>query len=264
MPLPPSARDLTDDERELVELARSTIEANGDAGPDEDGMHTMGAAVRGVDGRAFPGVNLYHFTGGPCAELVALGAARAAGAREIATIVAVGNHGRGPVGPCGRDRQVLFDYHPGIRVLLPTEAGVKSVLIEDLMPLAARWTVENGTENYDPTLFTQQQDGQRLYFRGSHLPAVRDGSKRITMRFEDPISVGPAELVFEFDGADEVTMAGRITSTVAKPVRDVTDEEAREDGFPDSAALLPGLRSYYPDLTADDQIVIVRFDVDGS
>ncbi len=156
MPLPASARDLTDDERELVELARSTIDANSDAGPDGDGVHTMGAAVRGADGRAFTGVNLYHFTGGPCAELVALGAARAGGAREVTAIVAVGNHGRGPVGPCGRDRQVLFDYHPGIRVLLPTAAGVKSVLIEDLMPLASRWTVDNGTENYDPTLFAQQ------------------------------------------------------------------------------------------------------------
>ena len=32
----------------------------------------MGAAVRASDGRMFPGVNLFHFTGGPCAELVAL------------------------------------------------------------------------------------------------------------------------------------------------------------------------------------------------
>lgn len=44
MPLPASARDLTDDdESELVDLARSTINANTDAGPDEDGVHTMGA-----------------------------------------------------------------------------------------------------------------------------------------------------------------------------------------------------------------------------
>ncbi|MGH3096997.1 MAG: cytidine deaminase family protein [Streptosporangiales bacterium] len=145
---------MTDDERQLVELARSTIDANTDAGPDEDGVHTMGAAVRASDGRMFAGVNLYHFTGGPCAELVALGAARAAGAREITTIVAVGNHGRGPVGPCGRDRQVLFDYHPGIRVVLPTELGARSVLITDLMPLAAVWTVDGGTQHYDPALFT--------------------------------------------------------------------------------------------------------------
>lgn len=143
--LPPSARELTDDERELVDLARRTIDAATDAGPDEDGVHTMGAAVRADDGRTFAGVNLYHFTGGPCAELVALGSARAAGATSITHIVAVGNHGRGPVGPCGRDRQVLLDYYPGIRVILPTRAGVRSVQIEDLMPLATGWTFEDGS-----------------------------------------------------------------------------------------------------------------------
>lgn len=139
-----------------MEVARSTIDATTDAGPDEDGVHTMGAAVLASDGRMFAGVNLYHFTGGPCAELVALGTARTGGARELTTIVAVGNHGRGPVGPCGRDRQVLFDYHPGIRVILPTQNGIRSMLITDLMPLAAPWTVEGGTQPYDPSLFPHQ------------------------------------------------------------------------------------------------------------
>ena len=144
-PLPASARELDDDETALVELARRTIDATTDAGPDEDGVHTMGAAVRGADGRVFTGVNLYHFTGGPCAELVALGAARAGGATQVTHIVAVGNHGRGPIGPCGRDRQVLFDYHPGIRVILPTSEGVRSVTIEDLMPLATAWSAADGS-----------------------------------------------------------------------------------------------------------------------
>lgn len=143
--LPPSARELTDGERDLVELARRTIDATTDAGPDEDGVHTMGAAVRAGDGRTFAGVNLYHFTGGPCAELVALGTARAAGATSITHIVAVGNHGRGPVGPCGRDRQVLLDYYPGIRVILPTREGIRSVQIEDLVPLATAWTFDAGS-----------------------------------------------------------------------------------------------------------------------
>lgn len=128
---------LTDDDRELIELARRTVDANTD-GP--DGVHTMGAAVRGVDGRMYAGINLYHFTGGPCAELVALGRARAEGARELTTIVAVGNEGRGVVGPCGRDRQVLVDYHPTIRVILPTPDGPRSVLVTDLLPGAYRWT----------------------------------------------------------------------------------------------------------------------------
>ena len=49
--------------------------------------------------------------------------------------------------------KVLLDYHPTVRVLLPTERGVRSVLITDLMPLAAVWTVEGGTQPYDPAVF---------------------------------------------------------------------------------------------------------------
>ncbi|MGY4773330.1 hypothetical protein ACXC9Q_41010 [Kribbella sp. CWNU-51] len=43
---------LTDEDRELIELARRTVDANTD-GP--DGVYTMGAAVRGVDGRMYAG-----------------------------------------------------------------------------------------------------------------------------------------------------------------------------------------------------------------
>ena len=144
-------RELTPDDVELVEFARGIVDANTDG---VDGVHTMGAAVRGSDGRIYGGINLYHFTGGPCAELVALGHARASGARELTTIVAVGNYGRGPVGPCGRDRQILFDYHPGIRVILPSGEGIRSVRIRDLMPLGAVWTPDVGTQPYDPGLFS--------------------------------------------------------------------------------------------------------------
>jgi len=147
--VPPSARELTAAEQELVDLARRTIDAGTDAGPDEDGVHTMGAAVLAADGRMFAGVNLYHFTGGPCAELVALGAARAQGAREMTCIVAVGNHGRGVVGPCGRDRQVFADYYPAMRVVVPTPGGPRSVLAAELLPLVQRWTFEDGMTSLD-------------------------------------------------------------------------------------------------------------------
>lgn len=100
---------------------------------------------------------------------------------------------------------------------------------------------------------------QRLRFWGGHLAAVREGRKRVTMRFEDPVDVGPAMLVFELD--DEVTLPGWITSTVAKRVDEVTDDEAREDGFGDAAGVLPGLRGYYPQLRLDSPIVIVRFEL---
>jgi cytidine deaminase len=140
---------LTDEDRELIALATSTIDASTDAGPGENGVHTVGAAVRADDGRMFSGVNLHHFTGGPCAELVALATARASGATRLTAIVAVGNHGRGPMSPCGRDRQVLLDYYGDIRVILPTGNGVRSIAIADLMPFATRWTLDGNSDALD-------------------------------------------------------------------------------------------------------------------
>jgi len=148
--MPIDLRPLSDEDRELITLAGTLIDTQGDG---DVGVHTMGAAVRDVHGRMYGGVNLFHFTGGPCAELVALGHARAEGARELTAIVAVGDRGRGPVGPCGRDRQILFDYHPTIRVLLPTSEGVRSVRIVDLMPYAAAWSMNDGVAAFDPSVY---------------------------------------------------------------------------------------------------------------
>jgi len=223
----------------LVEAARSLVNRHGDGE-----IHTVAAAVLDENGRTHVGLNLYHFTGGPCAELVALAAARAAGARAPVVIVAVGDDGRGVLPPCGRDRQVLADYHPDIHVIIPTSEGPRVAPIGDLLPHTYRW---------------QAEQVQRLRFRGGHLPAVRDGSKRVTMRFNDPVQVGPALLVFESD--EETSMPGRVTSTVAKRVDGITDDEAREDGFASAADVLHGLRDYYPDLRPADEIVIVRFEV---
>lgn len=135
---------LTTEEQSLVDLARRTIDATTDAGPDEDCVHTMGAAVRSADGRMFTGVNVFHFTGGPCAELVALGAARAAGATELTHVVAVGNHGRGVKSPCGRCRQVLADLHPDVRVVLSAPQGLVSVTARELLPFAYDHRAEQG------------------------------------------------------------------------------------------------------------------------
>ena len=224
----------------LVKAARSALRIGGDGN-----IHTVAAAVLDDNDRIHVGLNLYHFTGGPCAELVALAVARTAGARAPRLIVAVGDAGRGVLAPCGRDRQVLADYYPDIHVIVPTSEGTRIEPIAGLLPHTFQW---------------QDQQVQRLRFRATHLPAVRDGSKRVTMRFKDPVQVGPALLVFQSD--DEVCLSGRVTSTVAKPIDSITDDEAREDGFAGAADILPGLRDYYPNLQASDEIVIVRFELD--
>ncbi|WP_078954315.1 ASCH domain-containing protein [Streptomyces sp. H021] len=261
--VPPSARALDDDERELVELARRTIDAHTDAGPDEDGVHTMGAAVMAADYRMFAGVNLYHFTGGPCAELVALGAARAQGARQMRCIVAVGNHGRGIIGPCGRDRQVFVDYYPTMRVIVPTPAGPRSVLAADLMPLTQRWTPE-GMSSLDPSLYQDPETAGPpiIRFNPRYLEGVRSGAKTKTTRFRDPARLGPARLVFESD--PEVVLPAEVTGIRHCLVSELTDQDAQAEGLTTAAELREGLKGHYPDLSGTDEVDVVTFQINDT
>ncbi|MGW7454942.1 cytidine deaminase [Streptomyces sp. NPDC054787] len=101
--------------------------------------HTMAAAARARDGRIITALNAYHFTGGPCAELVLIGSAAAQGAYELDTIVAVGDRDRGVVPPCGRCRQVLLDYFPDVKVVVGSGDGILTVPLTDLLPGRYVW-----------------------------------------------------------------------------------------------------------------------------
>ncbi|MFI6051071.1 cytidine deaminase [Streptomyces violascens] len=129
MPTPPQPVD-----HELIEAAAqiARTRCRGD-------NHTMAAAARARDGRIITAVNAYHFTGGPCAELVVIGTAAAQGAYELDTIVAVGDRERGVVSPCGRCRQVLLDYFPGLNVIVGSGGGLRTVSITDLLPETYVW-----------------------------------------------------------------------------------------------------------------------------
>lgn len=85
---------LHDPEVRLIEAAESLARTLG-ADPD----HTMAAAALDAAGRIHVGVNVLHFTGGPCAELVALGAAAAAHAGPLVAMAAVGDGARGSPRP---------------------------------------------------------------------------------------------------------------------------------------------------------------------
>ncbi|KAL2822703.1 thioredoxin-like protein [Aspergillus cavernicola] len=123
---------LTTDEVALVETATATINS---IPLSED--YSVASAARASDGRVFSGVNVYHFTGGPCAELVVLGVAAASGVEHLTHIVAVGNNYRGILSPCGRCRQVLLDLQPGIQVIVGQKGSSeteRAVPITELLP----------------------------------------------------------------------------------------------------------------------------------
>ena len=131
------AHALSDADHELIAIATDAVDRRSD-----DHFHTVAASARDRQGHVFTGLNVFHFTGGPCAELVALGAARTAGAQDLRTIVAVGHRGRGVLAPCGRCRQVLVDLHADIHVIVPTDGGIVRVAVEDLLPF--RYTAPGG------------------------------------------------------------------------------------------------------------------------
>ncbi|KAM7218449.1 Blasticidin-S deaminase [Rhypophila decipiens] len=133
--------------------------------PASDENHTVAAACRSAKtGKTFVGVNVDHFTGGPCAELVVLGTAAANGVlvSEIGTMVAVVRRIGKPItviNPCGRCRQVMMDYNPAIDVLVLDESQgpgakgtVKKVKAQELLPFAYVWPDGNTGQSSAQTL----------------------------------------------------------------------------------------------------------------
>jgi cytidine deaminase len=133
--MPLRTHALTADDERLVTAARRVIGDNY-----EPERHHIGAAVRMRDGRVFAGVHVEGYVGRItlCAEAVALGAALSAGARGVATVVAVAHEpgGDGPVvSPCGMCRELISDYGLDARVIVPSVQGPpRKVAVLDLLP----------------------------------------------------------------------------------------------------------------------------------
>ena len=115
---------------DMVRLASEMLVRSGDGN-----NHTVAASIYADDGAIYGGMNLYHFTGGPCAEIVALArlVSEGGGAKPLA-IVAVADRERGVIAPCGRCRQILMDYCPEIQVVLKTEGGIRALPLTAILP----------------------------------------------------------------------------------------------------------------------------------
>ena len=104
----------------------------------------VGAALRTRTGKTFTGVNLDAYLGrmAVCAEAVALGRAVVdLGDAGIDIIVAVRHPAPGEknqeiavVSPCGACRELIFDYDPNARVIVPNGKSPSVVAIAQLLP----------------------------------------------------------------------------------------------------------------------------------
>jgi cytidine deaminase len=127
--------EITERDQQLVQTAIDVVSRNF-----RDERHTVGAALLCPSGKIYAAVNVEACGYGPCAEPIAVGMAISQGEREFTTIVAVGGWDtRHPLlPPCGNCRQLLWDYAPGMSVLLHKEGKLIKVGIADLLPLAYR------------------------------------------------------------------------------------------------------------------------------
>ncbi len=115
---------------ELINTASQLMEAR--FKPD---YHEIGTALITRSGQVFSAVHLEATVGriAVCAEAVAIGMAATAGDTEIEMIVAVNRVGT-VVSPCGMCRELIADYAPDAKVIVPGDTGPRLVAISDLLP----------------------------------------------------------------------------------------------------------------------------------
>ena len=110
------------------------------------GAHIVAASLRTADGTIYDGVSLPASIGraSTCAERGAVSAAIADGHRhdDIEACIAVAypmpehdaDEAR-PIPPCGVCRELLADYNPEMRVVVPVDGENRTVRAEELLPV---------------------------------------------------------------------------------------------------------------------------------
>jgi cytidine deaminase len=98
--------------------------------------YRVGAALLAEDGTIYGGCNIENaaYPASICAERVALVKAVSEGVTQFAAIAVITRDGGSP---CGHCRQALFEFAPGLRVIIAREDGAISFdgSLSDLLPL---------------------------------------------------------------------------------------------------------------------------------
>jgi cytidine deaminase len=141
-PMPPGGLPLDGDDLELLDAAEAVLRAHY-----RPFWHMVAAAIRSRDGRIWTGLHLGATVGrlSVCAEAVALGRAVIEGDGSIATVVAVRHpkpeeHDRrlAVVSPCGACREMVVDYAPEAKVIMPLPGGPLKLPARALLPFPYR------------------------------------------------------------------------------------------------------------------------------
>jgi len=100
--------------------------------------------------------------------------------------------------------------------------------------------------------------GRRLKFKKRYLQLIIEGRKRSTIRL-GRLVLRDRLLTIVGDGGP-IALA-RVDEVIYKKVRELTDEDARVDGFRGLIDLFRELRRIYGDFSLEDDVTIIKFTV---
>lgn len=214
----------------------------------DDADHTVAAGLLTESGRVILGMNTYHFLGGPCGEVAALSNhASTAPADPIVAVAAAYGPTGDIIAPCGKCRQVIYDLSPAIHFIVREPNGLTTRTAAELLPFAYDWRAA--------------ELPQKIYMWEGYESVIRSGTKQQTIRIDDPFRLGPADLVFEKEDGDVVSIAASVTAVRSVSRNELTEEDAKLDGFDSLSDLHAALDQHYPGLQPSSGIDVVSFDV---
>ncbi|ABM80811.1 ASCH domain-containing protein [Hyperthermus butylicus] len=110
------------------------------------------------------------------------------------------------------------------------------------------------SERSDKTKFL----GRHLMVKGEYVDDILSGRKRATIRL-GKVKVKYNELIVHGGGRPVAKV--RVTNVIYKRVKELTDEDARKDGFRNLGELINALRKVYGEVKPDDYVTIIEFEV---
>ena len=145
-------------------------------------------------------------------------------------------------------RQIFFHLSPAIHFIVRDPSGLTTRTAGELLPFA-----------YDPRAAERPQ---KIYMWEGYESMIRNGTKHQTIRIDDPFWPGPADLVFEKENGDVVVLAAKVTDVCSMARNELTDDDAKRDGFSSLDDLNAALSQHYPDLSPSHPVDVVSFELD--
>lgn len=106
---------------------------------------------------------------------------------------------------------------------------------------------------------TMGVESRSVALNSKFFPLVRAGSKSSTVR-KGERDVRAYESLILTDGSNnDITV--RVTDVKIKRLDELTETEARRDGFESIQDLIEGLKEFYPNITLQDPVTIIGFKI---